>query len=133
MRILAAVALLLGHCTAPAEPATSDRCPQHRAAALAAGWTEQQWKRLDTIVYRESRCNPSTHNGRGRDNSYGLLQLNMRAHAAWVGPMVDGDYSRLFDPQTNFAVALDLYHRAEDMFGCGWQPWVTRRTQGWCA
>lgn len=131
MKALAALTLLLGHCAAPA-PTTTDRCPEFREAALAAGWSEQDWPRLDQIIWRESRCVPTVHNGRGRDDSYGLMQLNMRAHRAWVRPLVDGDFARLFDPATNLTVARHLFERAEDAYGCGWQPWATRRAR-WCA
>jgi len=132
MKPLLAILAFIGSCQPPSPPATTDRCPQHRAAALEAGWSEADWPRLDAIAWRESRCKPDAFNGRGRDRSYGLLQLNMRAHAAWVDPLVDGDFDRLFDPQTNFTVALALHRKAEAMFGCGWQPWVTRNTRAWC-
>lgn len=134
MRALVAVCtLLLGHCAdpTPATPST-DRCPQWRQTALDAGWSEADWARLDQIIWRESRCNPGAHNGRGRDDSYGLVQLNMRAHRSWVRPLVDGDYSRLFDPAVNLTVARELFARADDAYGCGWKPWTTRNTRGWC-
>lgn len=134
MRALVAVcALLLGHCAdpTPTTPST-DRCPQYRQTALDAGWSEADWERLDQIIWRESRCTPTAHNGRGRDDSYGLVQLNMRAHRGWVRPLVDGDFDRLFDPATNLTVARHLFDRAADAYGCGWQPWTTRKTRGWC-
>jgi hypothetical protein len=130
MKALAALALLLGHCSAPTST-TADRCPEFRQTALDAGWSEADWPRLDAIIWRESRCMPMAHNGRGRDDSYGLVQLNMRAHRSWVRPLVDGDFGRLFDPATNLAVARQLFDRAEDAYGCGWQPWTTKRTR-WC-
>jgi hypothetical protein len=133
MKTLAVLTLLLGHCVDPG-PATNttDRCPQFRQAALDAGWSEADWPRLDAIIWRESRCTPTAHNGRGRDDSFGLLQLNMRAHRSWVRPLVDGDFTRLFDPVTNLTVGRALFDRAAEQMGCGWQPWVTRKTRGWC-
>jgi len=112
--------------------AASDKCPEWKDAALDAGWSEQQWPRVDAIIWRESRCNPDVHNKRGRDNSYGLMQLNMKAHKSWVGPMVDGDFDRLFDPVTNLTVAKVLFDKAKKAYKCGWQPWVTKKTRGWC-
>jgi len=119
--------------TVPTATATTDKCPEWHDEALAAGWTEDQLPIVDAIMWRESRCKPGVHNKRGRDNSYGLMQLNMRAHKSWVRPMVDGDFTLLFDPTTNLAVAKALYDRAEEQSGCGWKPWVTRKTRGWCS
>lgn len=116
-----------------AAPATATRCIEHRQAALDAGWSEADWPRLSQIIWRESRCQPQVHNRRGRDDSYGLMQINLRAHRNWVRPLVDGDFTRLFDPATNLVVARVLYEKAVDAYGCGWQPWTTRRTRGWCS
>ena len=89
--------------------------------ALDAGWPESDWRWLACVMWRESRGDPTVFNGRGRDRSYGLVQLNMRAHAGWVGPLVDGDFTRLFDPATNLTVARALHDQA------GRGPWRTRR------
>lgn len=112
-------------------PANS-RCPQHYQAAMNAGWTHSQWAQIDFIMWRESRCQPTAYNGRGRDNSYGLMQLNMRAHRSWVGPMVGWDFTRLYQPETNLRVAKHLYDKARTMFGCGFQPWKTSNQRHWC-
>ncbi|NDC56704.1 MAG: hypothetical protein EBZ69_07860 [Alphaproteobacteria bacterium] len=113
--------------------ADSHRCDQYRSVALQAGWSDADWPRLSQIMWRESRCQPWVHNRRGRDDSYGLMQLNMRAHSRWVRPLVAGDFTQLFDPLTNLTVARHLFERADDAYGCGWQPWTTRRTRGWCS
>ena len=99
------------------------RCPQHYGAALAAGWSASDWARLDYIIYRESRCVPTAHNPRPPDDSYGLMQLNMRAHRSWVGPLVNWNFSRLFEPVVNFRMARVLFNKARSAYGCGWQPW----------
>lgn len=116
---------------ASAHHTTSNRCPAYKQTALAAGWTEAEWPRLDYIIWRESRCNPRVRNTRGRDDSYGLMQLNMRAHRSWVGPIVNWNYNALYDPYTNLQVARTLYTKAARMFGCGWHPWKTR-SNNWC-
>lgn len=113
-----------------AAPAGS-KCPQWYSVALEAGWPASDWARLDHVMWRESRCIPTVHNPRGRDDSYGLIQLNMKAHRGWVRPLVDGDFSRLFDPATNLRLGRVLYERAVDVYGCGWRPWATRNTR-WC-
>lgn len=120
-----------GSITAPVAPAGS-RCPQHYTASLAAGWTVGDWSKLDYIMYRESRCIPTAYNGRGMDDSYGLLQNNMKAHRSWVGPLVGWDFSRLFDPVTNLRIGRTLYHKARAAYGCGWQPWRATNSAGWC-
>lgn len=114
-----------GSVTQSAAPKWS-RCPQFYDEALAAGWPKAQWNRIDYIMYRESRCDPSQYNGKGRDNSYGLMQLNMKALKSWVGPLVDWDFTKLYDPYTNLAVAKELYRKAIKMWGCGWRPWAFR-------
>ena len=108
------------------------KCPQHYAAAMQAGWSPEQWPKVDFIIWRESRCNPRAYNGRGRDNSFGLMQLNMKAHKSWVGPFVGWDFSVLYDPMTNLAFAKALYDRAQKMYGCGFQPWRTTKQRHWC-
>jgi hypothetical protein len=106
--------------TLPPQAPAGSRCPQHYGAALAAGWTPNEWATLDRIMWRESRCTPTAYNGnrRTRDDSYGLIQINMRAHKSWVGPLVEWDFNRLFDPQSNLFVARVLYER------CGFGPWI---------
>ena len=108
------------------------RCPQHYTAAMNAGWTHDQWSKIDFIMWRESRCTSTAYNGRGRDNSYGLMQLNMKAHKSWVGPMVNWDFTQLYNPTVNLTVAKALYTRAQKMFGCGFQPWKTTKQRHWC-
>jgi len=114
-----------GRVTSYAAPAGS-RCPQFYDEAIRAGWSPSQWKRIDYIIFRESRCTPSVYNGKGRDNSYGLMQLNMKALKSWVGPMVDWDFTRLYDPYTNLRIGRVLYGKAASMWGCGWKPWSFR-------
>lgn len=108
------------------------KCPEHYGAAMRAGWAASQWSKLDFIMWRESRCKPTAYNGRGRDDSYGLLQINMKAHRSWVGPLVGWDFTRLYQPETNLRVARELYDRARKMFGCGFQPWRTTKQRHWC-
>lgn len=99
------------------------KCPQWYDEAMSAGWTHTDWSKLDRVIWRESRCDNTVYNGRGRDNSYGLMQLNMLAHRGWVGPLVGWDFNRLYDPVTNFTIARELYNKARSAYGCGWQPW----------
>jgi hypothetical protein len=110
---------------APGEtPGISRRCPQYEPIAIAVGWPAEQVPKLSYVMWRESRCNPLVHADISdgyifrNDDSYGLMQVNMKAHRSWVGPIVDWDFNRLFDPYVNLSVGLRLWH----MSG-GWRPW----------
>lgn len=89
--------------------------------AITAGWPESEWRWLACVIRRESGGDPTAFNGRGRDLSYGLTQLNMRALARWVAPIIGTDYNQLFDPATNLAVAHALWGQT------GRSPWKTRK------
>lgn len=77
------------------------------------------------VMWRESRCDPNQYNGRGRDRSYGLLQINTKST-----PRMDlwAELQRrcgltyreqLFDPETNIACAAQLFSVY------GYRPWRT--------
>jgi hypothetical protein len=89
------------------------------AHALAAGWTEDQWKRLSCIMYRESKGLPAAKNP--RTSATGLLQIMWSVHARWIG----GKYEQLLDGPTNLKIGKALYDRAG-----GWRPWAS--TVGGC-
>lgn len=92
-------------------------------SAISAGWPDSAWPRLACIIHRESRGDPSAHNPRYPDDSYGLIQLNMRAHRNWVGPLVGGDFNRLFNGYTNLSLGRTLFDKAVGYYGNGWRPW----------
>lgn len=114
-----------GTVTKYSAPAGS-KCPQWYGAAMQAGWSPADWSRIDYIIFRESNCQPGVYNGRGRDSSYGLMQLNMKAHKSWVGPLVGWDFTKLYDPVTNLRIGRKLFSMAVKVYGCGWQPWAFR-------
>lgn len=98
-------------------------CDQYRGLLSDAGLPVAYFIR---IMWRESRCDPNQYNGRGRDRSYGLLQINTK-----VTRRIDlwselqrrcGLVAReqLFDPATNIACAAKLYR------AYGTRPWRTR-------
>lgn len=106
--------------TTPPPPVASGKsCPQWEDTARQVGWPEEAIPRLSYIMWRESRCDPTAHNPRPPDDSYCLIQLNMRAHRSWVGPQVDGDFTRLYEPSTCLSLGLQLWNTA------GWRPWRT--------
>lgn len=119
-----------GTVTPYAAPAGS-RCPQFYDEAMAAGWPTSQWGRLDYVMFRESRCNPTVHNRHDPGyGSFGLVQLNMSKgkYGTWAffSPMLGGDITKLYDPLTNLSLARQLYQRALNAWNCGWRPWSFR-------
>lgn len=122
-RVLVAVAIGVSSLALPAHVDAVSRCREWEAAAVAVGWKPSNVTRLSKIMWRESRCDPQAYNGRHRDRSYGLLQINTK-----VTRRIDlwselqrrcGLTSRdqLFDPVTNLSCGLMLFR------AYGWKPW----------
>lgn len=113
------------------------RCPQWFGAAMLAGWPEEDWPKVDRIIWGESRCDPNVHTDASdgamfsRDDSHGGFQINLKAHRSWVLPLIGGDVTRLYDPYTNAWIGRRMYEQAVDYWGCGWRPWSTR-DRSWC-
>ena len=108
----------------------SAKCPQFWQLAADVGWPEDELWHLDRVIYAESRCDPDAFNGSGGDRSHGLMQINVKkssGNQSLVGPLVDWDWSRLFDPATNLRVGLHIADYVESDLGwCRWRPWTTR-------
>jgi hypothetical protein len=83
----------------------SGRCAQWEQTALDAGWTLEQWPTVDRVMWCESKCEPDAYN---RSGASGLMQVLRRWFAAGEDP---------FDPATNLAVALRVWHAQ------GWRAW----------
>jgi hypothetical protein len=120
-------------------PEPTGRCAKWQHTAIAAWWTEEQWERLDYVLWRESRCLPDVHNDTDPNSgSYGLAQIN----GFWCRPSrynpsgwlqeqgLLSTCTDLYDPAINLAAARAVWDYAEAR-GCGWSPWATRRTR-WC-
>ena len=78
-----------------------------------AGFPEQIIPTMTAVTMAESGGDPYAYNPRGRDNSYGLTQVNMRGplgpeRRQWFG-LSSND--QLFDPATNFRAAKAIYDR----------------------
>lgn len=82
-------------------------------AALAGGWTEDQWPRLSCVINRESKGIPTAKNPSG---AMGLLQIMWKVHKRWIG----GDVSQMFDGAANLKIGHQLYLKAG-----GWSPWAS--------
>ena len=77
--------------------------------------------RFLAIARRESNCLPNVHNGRGRDDSYGLGQINtygnLWGELQWRCGL---EYKeQLYDPETNIRCMAELYK------AYGMKPWST--------
>lgn len=101
-------------------------CGEWRDEALSVGWTTEEWKKLRWIIAREtgSTCDPGVHNGNAatRDDSFGLLQINMRGkleadRLARCGLVFKEE---LWDPVVNLRCGRILFELA------GWEPWTKR-------
>lgn len=118
-----AAALVAASLVAPATAdAASGRCKQYEA--LLAQHPRWNVARMSRIMFRESRCNPLAYNGRHRDRSYGLLQINTKVTARmdlWSELQRRCGVTareQLFDPATNVACAARLYA------AYGMRPWA---------
>ena len=85
---------------------------------IAAGFPAQDWRKWSCRIHRESRGQPAVRWRHRRDDSYGLLQINARAHRADMIRFA-GTLDAFFDPFTNLSFAHDLWVRAGD------SPWLT--------
>lgn len=96
----------------------------------AKGWGPQLTEAVG-VTWRESRWNPRSHNDNylrgGRDDSYGLFQINMNPNEtsaeanrrAWGIP----NNEALYDPGTNARIAREMFNDR------GWNPWGPGGTQ----
>lgn len=116
-------------------------CPEWHETAMEAGIPEEDLKRWDYIIWRESRCLTDAHNTYDpMSGSRGLTQVN----GFWCRPSryfpngwlqdqgIVANCDDLYDPLTNFLAARAIWEYSEDRNGCGWLPWTTRKTR-WCS
>ncbi len=70
------------------------------------------------IAMAESLGNPKAYNGKGRDDSYGLWQINMKAHT--LGELGISSKEALYDPVTNARAMVKI-----SKSGSSWSQWTT--------
>lgn len=99
-----------------------------------AGFRGKNLQTAVAIAFRESNFDPNAHNTRNEDNSYGLMQINMKDNGktpnmgkARAKRFALSSYNQLFDPATNARVAYELWSGRTtgegNMPGAGWAPW----------
>lgn len=126
--------------TAPAPTTTLVRtspdahCSQWWQLATESGWDTEDLARLDLLLWRESRCDPSQHNPADPNGgSYGLMQIN----GFWCLPSryypagylqtlgILQTCTDLYEPSVAFTAGLAIYSYSVEENGCGWKPWAT--------
>lgn len=88
-------------------------CPQWYDEALSAGFTASQWRQLDHIMYRESRCQQTAHNPSGAS---GLVQIM----PMWARPC-GVTRAALFSGRINLGCAHHILQTQ------GWSAWALTR------
>ncbi len=94
---------------------------QIRQYASGAGFAGDDLNIAVAVALAESGGNPRAYNGVGRDNSYGLWQINMIGS---LGPARRKQFGlssndQLYDPATNARAAYAIKK------GSGWSAWTT--------
>ena len=88
------------------------KCGEYHDLAISVGWPEEEWKHLQQVMYRESRCQTDAWNG----HDSGLTQIN-QIHTKWLSDMGWSHPDDMFDPEKNLTFAFRLWQ------GSGWKPW----------
>lgn len=93
-------------------PPADEPCSQWYDEALAAGWTDAEWREpVARLMYAESRCDPNAYNG--VTGVAGLMQV----HPLW---RADAECAvDLYDPVANLRCARHVFAVQ------GWAAWVT--------
>lgn len=88
------------------------KCGEWHNLAISVGWPEEEWKHLQQVIYRESRCQAEAWNG----SDGGLTQIN-RVHTQWLSDMGYKFPDDMFDAEKNLTFAFRLWETS------GWRPW----------
>jgi len=88
------------------------KCGEWHDLAISVGWPEEEWKHLQQVIYRESRCQADAWNGADG----GLTQIN-QIHTKWLSDMGWSHPEDMFNPEKNLTFAFRLWETS------GWKPW----------
>jgi hypothetical protein len=91
---------------------TYGKCGEYHDLAISVGWPEEEWKYLQQVIWRESRCQTDAWNGADA----GLTQIN-KVHSKWLADMGWSHPNDMFSAQNNLTFALRLWETS------GWKPW----------
>jgi hypothetical protein len=99
---------------------TWGKCGEWHDLAIQVGWPEAQWKYLQQVIHRESRCQVDAWNG----SDAGLLQVN-RTHRSYIGELGMGEFpDAMFNAENNLWFGLLLWE------GSGKNCWKHWRFSG---
>lgn len=102
-------------------------CEQFSALAVNLGWLVDQRTVLESIIYRESRCNPSAVNRKDPNGgSRGLLQINGFWNSWLIERGIINKPKDLLHADTNLRAGLEIYNYGMERYGFGWGPWSTK-------
>lgn len=121
----------------PADGRKSPVCTKYVNLAREVGWSKQDRWTLRSLMYRESRCQP-TSIGRNRDTTgmvtsqdWGLLQVN---DVSWVtylkGLNIISKKEDLLNPRTNLKAGLALAEYSESKGLPRFYQWRTNNENG---
>jgi hypothetical protein len=95
---------------------TWGKCGEWHDLAIHVGWPEAQWKYLQQVIYRESRCQADAFNG----SDAGLLQVN-RVHQSYIGELGMGFFpDAMFVAENSLSFGLLLWEQSGS--NC-WKHW----------
>jgi len=94
------------------------RCPD-MWPVIATVWPAEHRAHADYIAFKESSCRPDVVRA---NVDFGLYQIN-QVHHDWLERDWGITRDDLLDPMVNATAAWLLFQIAEDMYGCGFQPW----------
>jgi hypothetical protein len=102
-------------------------CEQFSALAVNIGWPLDQRTVLESIIYRESRCNPSAVNRKDPNGgSRGLMQINGFWNKWLIERKIIERPKDLLQAQTNLRAGLEIYNYGLERYGFGWGPWSVK-------
>jgi hypothetical protein len=88
------------------------KCGEWHDLAIQVGWPEEEWPRLQQVIFRESRCQVDAWNGADA----GLTQIN-QIHTKWLSDMGWSHPDDMFNAEYNLTFAFRLWETS------GWRPW----------
>ena len=105
----------------------ASNCEQFSALAVNLGWPLDQRTVLESIIYRESRCNPSSVNRTDPNGgSRGLLQINGFWNKWLIERGIIQKPKDLLQAEINLRAGLEIYNYGIERYGYGWGPWRTK-------
>ena len=107
-------------------------CPMYWNLAVTVGWQLSELEKLDSVMWRESRCNSFAYNaGDPNGGSHGLMQINgfwcKKSRYSQKGFLQDLGIveicSDIYQPEIALKSALALFKYSFERNGNGWSPW----------